>query len=150
MFEFKDFDLLSDGEIDLRIGEKVPADDVKGYVPSYRYYIYLHHTDTQVGEIDLRIGYTEGLYYGGHIGYAVHEPYRGSNYALKACKIVKHLAIAHEMTKLYITCSPDNIPSRRTCEKLGLNLLEVADLPPHNDMYHDGERQKCIFEWILD
>lgn len=32
MFEFKDFDYLTDGEIDLRIEQKLPANEEKGYV----------------------------------------------------------------------------------------------------------------------
>jgi len=53
------------------------------------------------------------------------------------------------MDKLIITCNPDNFPSRMTCEKVGLKLREIKDLPPHNPMYQDGEKQKCIYEWIL-
>lgn len=53
------------------------------------------------------------------------------------------------MDSLTITCNPDNVPSRKTCEKAGLNLKEIVDLPPHNEMYRNGEIQKCIYEWIL-
>jgi predicted acetyltransferase len=147
MFEFKNIDLLSDYEIDLRIKAKIPANTEKGYVPAYKYNIFLHNTNTNVGFIDIRIGYTESLYYGGHIGYTVFEQFRGNNYALKACRLIKQVASAHEMKKLYITCNPNNIPSRRTCEKLGLKLIEIAKLPPYNDMYLEGEREVCIFEW---
>ena len=45
------------------------------------------------------------------------------------------------MSKLYITCNPDNIPSRKTCEKLGLILEEIVDLPEDNEMYKEGERK---------
>jgi RimJ/RimL family protein N-acetyltransferase len=53
------------------------------------------------------------------------------------------------MDKLIITCNPDNIASRRTCEKAGLKLKEIVDLPNYNEMYLEGERHKCIYEWIL-
>lgn len=53
------------------------------------------------------------------------------------------------MNTLIITCNPDNFPSRKTCEKTGLKLKEIVDLPIYNEMYQDGERQKCIYEWIL-
>lgn len=53
------------------------------------------------------------------------------------------------MTKLYITCNPDNIPSRKTCEKLGLEFKGIIDLPEDNEMYLEGEKQKCLFEWKL-
>lgn len=33
------------------------------------------------GTCDLRIGYNDNLYYGGHIGYRVFPEYRGNHYA---------------------------------------------------------------------
>lgn len=53
------------------------------------------------------------------------------------------------MNKVIITCNPDNVPSRKSCEKLGLTLLEIVDIPPHINLYQMGERQKCIYEWNL-
>lgn len=149
MFEFKDFDLLTDGEISLKIEDKTPSSDEKGYLPAYRYKIILHDSNITIGNIDIRIGYNENIYYGGNIGYGIEKSYRGNNYASKACKIIRQVAIAHEMDKLIITCNPDNLPSRKTCEKTGLKLKEIVDLPQHNEMYQEGERQKCIYEWIL-
>lgn len=102
MVKFKNFDYLTDGEIDLNIEEKVPYNEVKDYVPTYKY------------------------------------------------RIIKDVAIAHGMKKLIITCNPDNYPSRKTCEKIGLKLKEIVDLPTYNEMYISGERQKCIYEWYLD
>lgn len=149
MFEFKDFDYLTDGEIDLLIEDKVSANEEKGYVPAYKYKITLHNLSESIGNIDIRIGNNKGIYYGGHIGYAIDEPHRGNSYASKACKIIKQVAIAHEMDSLVITCNPDNYPSRRTCEKAGLKLKEIVDLPTDNEMYLEGERQKCQYEWNL-
>jgi tagatose 1,6-diphosphate aldolase len=149
MFEFKEFNLLTDGEIDLVITKKTPANPQLNWVPAYYYDITLHGTTTPIGYIDIRIGYNENLYYGGHIGYGISENFRGNAYASKACKIIKQVAVAHGMTNLIITCNPDNTASKRTCEKVGLTLKEVVDLPEDNDMYLDGERQKCIYEWEL-
>lgn len=149
MFEFKDFDYLTDGEIDLLIEDKVPANEEKGYVPAYKYRITLHNSSDGIGNIDIRIGDNEGLYYGGHIGYAIDESYRGDSYASKACKIIKQVAVAHGMNTLFITCNPDNYPSKRTCEKVGLKLKQIVDLPTNNEMYLEGERQKCQYEWNL-
>lgn len=150
MFEFKNFDYLTDGEIDLKIEEKTPSNEGKGYVPAYRYRITLHNSNDSIGNIDIRIGYNENIFYGGHIGYRIEESYRGNNYASKACKIIKQIAIAHGMDRLTITCKPNNFPSRMTCEKAGLRLKEIVDLPPCNEMYIEGERQECIYEWILE
>jgi len=149
MFEFKDLDFLTDGEIQLKIEEKTPANDEKGYVPAYKYRITLPNSDETIGNIDIRIGYNHNTYYGGHIGYEIKESYRGKSYASKACKIIKQVALAHDMDKLIITCNPDNWASRRTCEKAGLKLKEIVDLPSDNIMYLEGEKQKCIFECNL-
>lgn len=149
MFEFKDFDFLTDGEIDLRILKKQPVNEERGFVPAYIYVINLHGKSETIGEINLRIGNNEGVFYGGHIGYAIVKEYRGNNYAAKACNLLKQVARAHEMNELFITCNPNNIPSQRTCEKLGATLFEVVDLPEYNDMYQEGERQKCRYKLVL-
>ncbi|AFS78505.1 putative Acyl-CoA N-acyltransferase [Gottschalkia acidurici 9a] len=146
MFEFKEFDYLTDGEIDLKIEEKIPYNEEKDYVPTYKYRITIHDSDDRIGEINIRIVYNEGIYFCGNIGYMIEKMYRGNSYAVKACKIIKDVAIAHEMKKLIITCNLDNFPSRKTCEKIGLKLKDMIDLP----MYKEGERQKCIYEWILE
>ncbi|MEG1256124.1 GNAT family N-acetyltransferase [Clostridium sp.] len=146
MFEFKDFDFLTDGDIDLKIEYKTPSNEEKGYVPAYKYKINIHNLNDSIGDIDIRIGYNENTYYGGHVGYSIENSYRGNNYASKACKIIKQIAIAHGKDRLIITCNPDNFRSRMTCEKVGLKLREIIDLPPHNEMYQCWEKQKCIYE----
>lgn len=54
------------------------------------------------------------------------------------------------MEELVITCNPDNRASRRTCEWLGGELVEIAELPEDNDMrLEDGETHKCIYRFDL-
>lgn len=149
MFKFKDFDYLTDGVIDLKIKEKVSPNFEKGYVPTYKYIITLHGSDESIGTINMRVGMNDNLYYVGNIGYGIDEPFRGNHYAARACNIIKDVAVAHDMNQVIITCNPDNLPSRRTCEKVGLTLLEIVDIPPHVNLYQIGERQKCIYEWNL-
>jgi tagatose 1,6-diphosphate aldolase len=150
-FEFFDeFDRIPGEEIDLVLTFKAPGIAAMDIVPSYMYDIVLHGTYDVVGKIDVRIGMNRNLYYGGQVGYSVEENYRGSGFAAKACRLVRRVAEAHGMKTLLITCDPDNAASRRTCENLGAELLEIADLPPDNEMYLEGARRKCIFEWKLD
>ncbi len=61
------------------------------------------------------------------------------------------LRIGHNDNLKYviITCNPDNIASRKTCEYAGGELLEVVDLPEDNDMRERGETRKCIFKFAL-
>lgn len=149
MFQFKSFDNLTDGELELVLQRHSPADPEKGYVPAYIFRIYQVGNQEQVGSIDIRIGNNENILYGGHIGYEIYEKYRGRYYAARACEILREVAKAHSMRELYITCNPDNIPSRKTCERLGAEMVEIIDLPPDNEMYRIGERQKCRYLWQL-
>lgn len=146
---FKHFERISGNEIDLLISEWAPGDLDKGWVPAYKYFIVLGGTTQEVGVIDLRVGYQESLYYGGHIGYCVDEAFRGKHFAGKGCLLLRQVALAHKMNKIYITCNPENFPSRKTCEYVGAKLKEIVNLPKYNDMYQRGERQVCVYEWNL-
>ena len=51
---------------------------------------------------------------------------------------------------MIITCRPDNLPSRRTCERLGGKLMEIAELPEDNNMRrNDGYTHVCVFRYEL-
>jgi len=104
---------------------------------------------TKMGVCDLRIGYNDNLYFGGHIGYRIFPEYRGNHYAGKACLLLFQLARKHNMEYLYITCNPDNYASKKTCEYAGGKLLEIAELPEGNYMRDDCEFEKCIYKFTL-
>ena len=54
------------------------------------------------------------------------------------------------MRYLYITCNPDNLPSRKTLEYLQGKFLGIVELPEGNDMrINDGETHKCILKFDL-
>ena len=119
-------------------------------MPAYHFDIHLSGKSFPIGRIDLRIGNIKHLImYGGHIGYGIQEEYRGHRYAAKACNLVKPVALDYGFNTLWITCNPNNIASRRTCEILGCEMVEIVDLPDDTDMYQRGERQKCRFRWDL-
>lgn len=121
---------------------------VKNWVPAYHFFICDLHGN-RMGKCDLRIGYNDNLYYGGHIGYTVFPEYRGNHYAAKACLLLFQLAKKHDMKYLYITCNPDNYASRKTCEYAKGKLMETVELPEGNDMRDRGESEKCIYKFIL-
>jgi len=146
---FLDTDFLRNDEIVLKLDKLVKAIPEKNWVDAYHFKICLASDETKVGLCDLRIGHNENLYFGGNIGYAVHEPYRGNYYAAKACLLLFGLARKHEMVHLYITCNPDNYASKKTCEYAGAILEAIVDLPSDNDMYLRGERQKCVYRFEL-
>jgi len=147
MFEFLDFDCLDDGEITLLLCEKARADEKKGYVPAYKYTII--KDGFPAGKCDIRIGDNDNTWYGGHIGYEVFPAFRGRRYAAKACLLLKRVAAAHGMKRLYISCDPDNAASRKTAEYLGAKLVATVDLPETQEMYLLGDRKKCIYEWEI-
>jgi predicted acetyltransferase len=148
-FQFANTEHLKNDEIYLGLVGTMPLDEAKGYVPCYAFTICLCSNNAQVGEINLRIGYNQNIYYGGNIGYKVFPQYRGNHYALKACTLIIQLARQHNMKTLLLTCDPDNFPSRRTCELLGAKLLQILALPPENEMVHEGHLQKCQYEIVI-
>ncbi len=143
-----DFDMIKGEEIDLHLIKTVPGNKEKNWVPAYHFNISLSGLLKPIGHIDIRIGYNENLYYGGHIGYSVNEEYRGNYYAAKSVLLLRKVALAHNMEKIFITCNPDNIASRKTCGYVGAKLLKITAVPEDNDMYQRGEKEKCIFEWM--
>lgn len=142
---------LYEGEtVDLRQEFTRSANAFNNYVPSVIYGIYRHGSDVKIGECDLRLGMNEELYYAGQIGYRIYENYRGHGYAYDACLIL--FAIARDeygMSDLLLTCSPDNIASRKTLEKLGGTLKENVDVPSWHWLYKRGETNKNIYIYSL-
>ena len=105
---------------------------------------------TIAGSISLRIGHSPNLdFYLGHIGYHVLPPARGHHYAERACRLLLPLARAHEHKVLWITCNPENAGSRRTCERLGAQLVDTVNVPRDNPLYQQGDRQKCRYRMEL-
>ncbi len=150
MFEFRNPGQLVDDDLELVLVEEYPGDPRIGFVPEYRFEMRLTGTETKVGTICLRIGDTEDLkMYGGHIGFEVLEQHRGNRYAARASKLLFPLAKKHAMNTLWITCDPSYAPSRRTCELIGGQLVEVVDVPEDYPMYEQGHRQKCRYRLDL-
>ena len=146
--DFVNVPQLSDGGIYLVCTAKKPADPDKKLVPAYDFAIC--KDGEKIGDINLRIGYTDRLYYGGQIGYGIDEIYRGNGYAVRACQLLQTVAKAHGMKKLLITNDQTNNASRRVCEKLGARLVRCLRLPEWHDLYKDGHRFENIFEWSVE
>ena len=146
---FLDTDFLKNDEIQLILEKTVEADPGKNWLPAYHFAI-CDLSGAKMGTCDLRIGHNESVYYGGNIGYRIDEPWRGHDYAGKACRLLFELARRHGMDYVIITCNPDNRPSRRTCEWLGGELVEIVELPEDNSMrVEDGETHKYIYRFGL-
>ena len=144
---FMDMAPLSDGIILLVCTKKHFIDFYGEQIPTYEFEIRAEQA--VVGTIRLRIGYSDGIRYSGHIGFAVNEAYRGKGYAVRACRLLANVARYHKMKKLLITNDIDNIASYRVCEKLGAKFVGKAELPSWHDAFKDGHKHKNIFEWNL-
>jgi len=146
--EFFDcFDALRGDEITLRLIEKKTGDDD---VPPYYYYDIIENSTGEIaGKISIRIGDNRHSYYNGHIGFEVKPEKRGHGYAARACRLVLPVALAHGMSRLYICCKKSNIASRKTIEKLGASLLEIAKIPKDCFFYHEGIEDSCIYKLSL-
>lgn len=140
----------SDGEITLKVESISAADEKTGHVSAYKFGIVRLNDGARAGLIDLRLGYVRNLYFGGNIGYAVDEAFRGHGYAGKACRLVFEIARAHHMPYLIVSCAKANEASRRTLERLGGELLETRVPPSYSALYQKGERgEHCIFRFNL-
>ncbi len=141
---------MADGDLTLRLVETRPANRRSHYAPSYTFHMTHSGTGEKMGSISLRVGTTEWLTrFAGQIGYGVDPPYRGHRYAARSCRLLLPLAKAHGLDPLWITVSPENTPSRRTCEILGAEMTEIVDVPPGTDMHEKGERRKCVYRLDL-
>ena len=139
------FNTLSDDTITLRLAEQNP-----GGGPHLPYYYYdICDANCPVGKIGVRVGDNAHSYYNGHIGYEIDEAQRGKRYALRACRLVLPVAQAHGMRRVYLTCGESNIASRRTIERLGAELLEIADIPESCFFWRPGIEKYCIYRLEL-
>ncbi|MBN1401079.1 MAG: GNAT family N-acetyltransferase [Anaerolineae bacterium] len=149
-FCFLDPGRLVDGDLELVLVAKLPADPIRGWVPCYHFEMRRTGFGTRLGSIRLRVGHTQDLdLYDGQIGYGVDGAHRGHHYAARGCRLLFPLAKAHGLSPLWITCNPDNWASRRTCELAGGVLVEIVDTAPDSDAYLQGEHQKCRYRFDL-
>lgn len=136
---------LKNQKIYLHLYKTVNENKEKGYVPAYYFKIIKCDNDMEIGQCDLRIGYNDNTKYGGNIGYEIYEPFRGNHYAGEACKLLFLLAKKHKMKEIIITCSPENIASRKTCEYCGAELVGVIDVPQGHELYKGGQKKTCQY-----
>ena len=102
------------------------------------------------GEIALRIGDSPEQFYLGHIGYHVDPPFRGRGFAARACKLCEPLLVSIGQRDIVITTDPDNLPSVKTCEKLGCELECTVPVPPSFQQRLEISAEKHRFVWTLN
>src|SRR5215469_8622855 len=148
-FQFLDIALPPDGDLQLILTERLPAEQSPWAVPAYLFRME-DPTGDYLGRIRLRVGWNEDVIrYAGHVGYAVEPAHRGHRYAERACRLIIPLAKRHGMTSLWITCQPDNMSSRRTLERLGAECIGVISVPAEYPLDAGVERKKMCFSLSL-
>jgi predicted acetyltransferase len=133
---------LVDGELELVVTDRTLV--APSRAPAYRFELRVR--GDRAGMVTLRLA--SGDYYeryAGQIGYGVDPEFRGHHYAARACKLLLDVARRHGLSELWITCNPENVASRRTCERIGGELVDIVDVPRELDMYREGDRQKCRY-----
>jgi predicted acetyltransferase len=142
------FEKLQDGELLLQFVSLGPHPTNK--VPTY--YFLMIHADSgdELGNINLRNGSNSHIeLYAGHIGFGVLPAYRGHRYAARSVKLLMPLARQLELDPLWITCDPENIASRRSCELAGAKLVEIVDVPVTCIIHRSGHPRKCRYRLDL-
>ena len=135
-------------------GGRVAGDARRSQVPAYHFWMRWRDETTgryrMGGGIGLRIGSTPDLQlYAGHVGYHVYPPARGRHFAERACRLLQPVLKHHGVSPVWITCNPDNLPSRRTCERLGATYIETVDVPMSHPFFSRGETKKCRYRWEI-
>jgi tagatose 1,6-diphosphate aldolase len=129
-----------------------PGNPTMGMAPAYHFWMKAAGSRSAlpiVGGIVLRLGDTPDLHrIAGHIGYHVYPFARGNHYAELACRLLLPLAKTHGLDPVWITCNPDNWASRRTCERLGAEFIEIVPVPQDHPLY-PKEKQKCRYRLAI-
>jgi len=147
-FEYIDPGQLQDDDLILALDRFEPSDPVREFLPTYHFNMVHRDSGVTMGTINLRVGSPERIVlYRGHIGYSVLSEYRGKNYSARSVKLLLTLASRCGIDPVWITCDPENIASRRSCEIAGGQFIEVIHLPTHEEMYARGIRRKCRYRF---
>lgn len=119
----------SDHEIMLRVQKYYPRVADLGFARCVTFDVIHRESGKKAGEIALRVGESDSLFYLGHIGYHIDPRYRGRHYAMRACRLCLPLLREWRMGSVVITTDDDNAASIRTCEELGCVLESTVDVP---------------------
>lgn len=135
---------LCDGNLGLDLLDFAPHPVHK--LPTYFFRMAQSDTGEELGRINLRVGSNAHIeLYAGHVGYAVHPTHQGHRYAARSLQLLRTIAGELGINPLWITCDPENIASRRTCEIAGAHFVEIVDVPEDCVIHRSGHKQKCRY-----
>lgn len=137
--------MFRDEEILMVLSPEDVRDPELGIEDGYTFDIFLRKPRRRIGYVSLRMGESPALYYLGHIGYRIDAPYRGHGYAARACRMLIPFMRQLNLRSVCITANPENVPSRKTCEKLGCRLEYIAPVPSAYRAVCAGAAYKCRY-----
>lgn len=149
MFRFLEFNDLKDDEIKLVLKSHDEPDNEKGNLPRYGFSIIHIESNEDIGVVYFAVDSSRRQYLRGHLSYGVSPAYSGHNFAAKACRLVKQVALAHGFKRLYIGSGYDNIASRKTIEILGAVPVTIDDVPD-GDILRELQKERIdMFVWKI-
>jgi len=119
-------------------------------VPAYFFRMVHRDSKEELGRINLRVASSPHIeLYAGHIGYGVHPAHRGHRYAARATRLLIPLAHELHINPLWLTCNPENLSSRRSCELAGAQFIEIVNVPDTCIINRDGHPRKCRYRLLV-
>jgi predicted acetyltransferase len=108
------------------------------------------HSREDLGNINLRVSSNLHIEpYAGPVGYTVHPAHRGHKYAARSLRLLIPFARELRLDPLWITCDPENLAFRRSCEVAGAKFVEIVDVPESCIIHRSGHKQKCRYRLEL-
>jgi predicted acetyltransferase len=145
-FQFLDPGPLVDGDLELALTRRSPPDPSRDRVAAYEFEMRVPGSPGAAGRVSFRAQPHRMMeLYRGQIGYEVNPSHRGRHFAERSVRLLLPFIRRHGFSELWITCDPDNLASRRTCERIGAALIETVAVPDTEEMYARGHRAKCRF-----
>jgi predicted acetyltransferase len=145
-FQFLDPGPLADGELELVLVHRLPPDPARDRVACYDFEMRVAGSEASAGRVSFRAQPHRMMeLYRGQIGYGVNPVHRGRHYAERSVRLLLPFIRRHGFSEIWITCDPENLASRRTCERLGATLVETVAVPETEEMFARGHRTKCRF-----
>lgn len=149
MFQFLNFNDLQDAEIRLVIKSQDQPDYEKGILPRYGFSIIHINDNEDIGTIYFAVDTTRRQYLRGHLSYGISPIYSGHNYAMKACKLIKQVALAHGFDRLFIGSEHDNIASKKTIEKISAVPIKRNDVPDDEVLQYLQTEEINMYVWDI-
>ena len=110
-------------KVDVANGVNMP----EGFIPCTTYWVMLDNKI--IGLANIKHYLNDHLRKrGGHLGLSIDKDYRRKGYGLASTKLlIEKARDEFGIDDILLTNEPDNIPSRRMCEKLGAELVDIDE-----------------------